>query len=46
MGRERGGKFHASEFEEVADLGAVTVTKAFYYSLGITITGGEVLHRF
>ncbi len=39
-------KFHASEFEEVADLGAVTVTKAFYYSLGITITGGEVLHRF
>jgi len=38
--------FHTSEFEEVADLGPVEVTGAFYYSLGITITGGEILHRF
>ncbi|HOW53239.1 MAG TPA: acetoacetate decarboxylase family protein [Syntrophorhabdaceae bacterium] len=39
-------KFYGSEFEEVADLGPVEVTGAFYFGLGITIIGGEILHRY
>jgi acetoacetate decarboxylase len=39
-------KFFPSPFEEVADLGPVKVTGAFYFSIGMTITGGEVLHSY
>ena len=39
-------KFFASAFEEVADLGPVKATGAFYFSMGMTITGGEVLHDY
>ena len=39
-------KFFPSPFEEVADLGPVKVTGAFYFSMGMTITGGEVLHSY
>lgn len=39
-------KFFDSPFEEVADLGPVTVTGAFSFSMGMTITGGEVLHSY
>jgi acetoacetate decarboxylase len=39
-------KFFASAFEEVADLGPIRVTGAFYFSMGMTITGGEVLHSY
>ena len=38
--------FFASPFEEVADLGRVRATGAFYFSMGMTITGGEVLHSY
>jgi len=39
-------KFFDSPFEEVADLGPIKVTGAFYFSMGMTITGGEVLHSY
>lgn len=39
-------KLFASPFEEVADLNPVKVTGAFYFSMGMTITGGEVLHSY
>ena len=39
-------KFFASAFEEAADLGPVQATGAFYFSMGMTITGGEVLHDY
>jgi acetoacetate decarboxylase len=39
-------QFFASPFEEVADLGPIKVTGAFYFSMGMTITGGEVLHSY
>jgi acetoacetate decarboxylase len=39
-------EFFPSPFEEVADIGPVEVTAAYYFSLGITITGGKVLHRY
>lgn len=35
-----------SPFEEVADLGRLEVTGGFLYSLGLSITGGKVLHRY
>jgi len=39
-------KFFASPFEEVADLGPIKITDAFYFSIGMTITGGKVLHSY
>jgi acetoacetate decarboxylase len=39
-------RFFPSPFEEVADLGAVEVLGGYFYSLGITITGGRMLHRY
>jgi acetoacetate decarboxylase len=39
-------EFFPSPFEEVADLGPVTATSGFSFSLGLTITGGKVLHRY
>jgi acetoacetate decarboxylase len=39
-------KFFTSPFEEVADLGPIKVTGAFYFSIGMTITGGEVLYKY
>lgn len=39
-------RFMASPFEEVADLGPIEVTGGFSFSLGMTITGGKVLHSF
>jgi acetoacetate decarboxylase len=39
-------RFMPSPFEEVADLGPLEVTGGFFFSLGITITGGKVLHRY
>lgn len=39
-------KFFPSAFEEVADLGRIRVTGAFYFSMGMTITGGEVIHTY
>ena len=38
--------FFPSPFEEVAGLGRVKVQEAFYFSMGMTITGGEVLHKY
>jgi acetoacetate decarboxylase len=38
--------FFPSPFEEVADLGPVEVQGAFYFSIGMTITGGEVLYKY
>jgi acetoacetate decarboxylase len=39
-------KFMDSAFEEVADLGPVKAKGALYFSMGITITGGQVLHKY
>jgi acetoacetate decarboxylase len=39
-------RFMASPFEEVADLGPVKVTGGFFFSIGLTITGGKVLHSW
>jgi acetoacetate decarboxylase len=39
-------KFFESPFEEVADLGAVEAQGAFFYSMGMTITGGKVIHKY
>jgi Acetoacetate decarboxylase len=39
-------RFWPSPFEEVADLGPVEALKGYHFSLGITITGGKVLHRY
>lgn len=44
--QERWLEFSPSVFEEVADLGPIKVTGAFYFSMGMTITGGEVLHSY
>jgi len=38
--------FMPSPFEEVADLGPVRATGGFSFMLGITITGGKVLHKY
>jgi acetoacetate decarboxylase len=38
-------RFFPSPFEEVYDLGKLEVTGGFFYSLGLTITGGKVIHR-
>jgi len=37
---------HPPVFEEVADPGPIIVAGAFYFSMGMTITGGEVLHSY
>lgn len=38
--------FFESPFEELTDLGPIAAEGAFYFSLGFTITGGEVIHRY
>ena len=35
-----------SAFDEVSDLGPVEATGGFYYSMGLTITGGKVLYKY
>jgi acetoacetate decarboxylase len=39
-------KFFESPFEEVADLGPVKAQAAFFFSMGLTITGGKVIHKY
>ncbi len=39
-------RFMPSVLEEVADLGPVSVGEGFFFQIGITITGGTVLHRY
>jgi acetoacetate decarboxylase len=39
-------KFFESPFEEVADLGPVEAQGAFFYSMGMTISGGKVIHKY
>jgi acetoacetate decarboxylase len=39
-------KFFESPFEEVADLGPVEVQAAFFFTMGLTITGGKVIHKY
>jgi len=39
-------KFFESPFEEVADLGPVEVQGAFFFSMGMTISGGKVIHKY
>lgn len=43
---EAGVYFMPSLFEEVADLGPVQALEGYTFSIGLTITGGKVLHRF
>jgi acetoacetate decarboxylase len=38
--------FFESPFEELTDLGPIVAEDAFYFSLGFSITGGEVIHRY
>ena len=39
-------KFFESPFEEVADLGPIEAQGAFFYSRGMTISGGKVIHKY
>lgn len=39
-------KFFESRFEEVADLGPIEAHDAFFFSMGMTITGGKVIHKY
>jgi acetoacetate decarboxylase len=39
-------KFFESPFEEVADLGPIEAQAAFFFSMGLTITGGKVIHKY
>ncbi len=39
-------KFFESPFEEVADLGPIEAQGAFFYSMGMTIKGGKVIHKY
>jgi acetoacetate decarboxylase len=39
-------KFFESPFEEVEDLGPVEAQEAFFFSMGLTITGGKVIHKY
>jgi acetoacetate decarboxylase len=39
-------RFTPSPFEEVADLGLLEVTGGFFFSIGMTITGGKVIYRY
>jgi acetoacetate decarboxylase len=39
-------QFLASPFEEVADLGPVRAEGGFSFSIGMTISGGKVLHNY
>jgi acetoacetate decarboxylase len=39
-------KFMPSAFEEVADLGPIQATGGFSFGLGLTISGGKVLHKY
>ncbi|HNS78901.1 MAG TPA: hypothetical protein PK125_04540 [Syntrophorhabdus sp.] len=44
--QERWLEFSPPVFEEVADPGPIIVAGAFCFSMGMTITGGEVLHSY
>ena len=44
--QERWLEFSPLVFEEVADPGPIIVAGAFCFSMGMTITGGEVLHSY
>ncbi len=39
-------RFMPSVFEEVADLGPIEVGEGYSFGIGLTITGGKVLHRY
>jgi len=39
-------KFFESPFEEVADLGPVEPQGAFFFSIGMTVSGGKVIHKY
>jgi len=39
-------KFFECPFEEVADLGPIEAQGAFFFSMGLTITGGKVIHKY
>jgi len=39
-------KFFESPFEEVADLGPIEAQGAFFFSMGLTITGGKIIHKY
>jgi acetoacetate decarboxylase len=39
-------RFMPSVFEEVADLGPIEALGGFTFSIGLTITGGKVLHKY
>lgn len=39
-------RFMESAFEEVADLAPIRMVGGFYFSMGMTIMGGEVLYRY
>jgi acetoacetate decarboxylase len=39
-------RFMPSIFEEVADLGPIEALDGFTFSIGLTISGGKVLHKY
>ena len=39
-------RFMPSHFEEVADLLPIEPVKGFFFQVGMTITGGKVIHRY
>jgi acetoacetate decarboxylase len=39
-------KFFESPFEEVADLWPIEAQAAFFFSMGLTITGGKVIQKY
>jgi acetoacetate decarboxylase len=39
-------QFFTSSFEEVADLGPIRAEGGFSFSIGLTISGGKVLHNY
>jgi len=39
-------KLFESIFEEVADLGPIEAQGAFFFSMGLTITGGKVIYKY
>ena len=43
---EAEGRIFASEVDEAGELGPIEMRGGFYYSMGLTIAGGKVLHRY
>ena len=39
-------RFMSSVFEEVSDLDPIEPAKGFFFQVGMTITGGTVIHRY